>query len=435
MLLLALVAQLALPVPGWVKTDCLEGQDTVRLRCGWVEVAEERSRTGGRRIRLFVTRTDPVIQRRPANVPIVFIDGGPGRAATADGWWAELVLGSLVATHPLVILDQRGTGNSAPLDCDLWPERRTSDRRYPIEAVRRCREELAPRAALDAYGTKDAVMDLEAVRRALGIDELNLYGISYGARVAVGYALLFPGRVRSMVLHSPGPFAGRPDVSRHASRRVSEQAMPGQPSGAVDSALRHLADGPLQVPFARGSRTDSARVGPRVGAWLLRDLLYEPMAWEGLRPLIRSFRDRRASAAIATALADFARGESGRSAGVHIGITCSEDVPARSAPIAGEWTSVPLEEFVELCREWPRAQLPKWWGRAPPPNIPALLISGRWDPVMPADSAAAFARRAGGAHALIVEGGGHGGTWECAIRAVEKFVLSGSTAGLPATCR
>jgi len=434
--LLALVAQLALPDPGWVKTACPDGQDTLRLRCGRVEVAEERSRTGGRRIRLFVMRRDPLYgPGRPRADPVVFLDGGPGRAAHPDAWWAELVLGSLVATHPLVILDQRGTGNSAPLDCDLWPERRTSDRRYPIEAVRRCREELVPKAALDAYGTKDAVMDLEAVRRALGIKQLNLYGISYGARVAAGYAVLFPMRVRSMVLHSPGAFAGWPDVSRHASLRVFERAIRGRHSGAVDAALRRLADGPLQVPFARGSRIDTARVGPRVGAWLLRDLLYDPAAWEGLRPMIRSFRDRRASATIATALEDFARGESSRSAGVHIGITCSEDIPARSPPIAGEWTSAPLEEFVELCREWPRAQLPKWWGRAPPANIPALLISGGWDPVAPADSAAALARRMAGAHSLVVQGGGHGGTWECAIRAVEKFVLSASIAGLPTICR
>ena len=434
--LLALVSQLALPDPGWEKTDCPAGQDTVRLRCGWVEVAEDRNRPDGRRIRLFVMRKDPAVGlSRPGGDPIVFLDGGPGRAAHEDAWWAELVLGSLVDTYPLVTLDQRGTGKSAPLDCDLWPERRISDRRYPIAAVRRCREELTPRAALDHYATKDAVMDLEAVRRALGIERLNLYAVSYGARVAAGYAVLFPAHVRSMVLHSPGAFAGWPDVTRHASLRVFERAMRGQHSGAVDAALRRLADRPLQIPFARGSRTDTARVGPRVGAWLLRDLLYDPASWEEFRLLIRAFRDRRASAVIATALEDVARGESGRSVGVFIGITCTEDVPVRPTPPAGDWISVPQEEFAEVCREWPRARLPEWWGRAPTSNIPALVISGSLDPVTPADSAAAFARRMGGAHSLVVLGGGHGGTWSCAIRAVEQFVLAESIAGLPATCR
>jgi len=436
MLPLALIAQLAFSDPGWVNADCPAGQDTTRLRCGWVEVAEDRSRPGGRRIRLFVMRRDPgPTQHRPDRVPIVFIDGGPGRAATTDAWWAELVLGSLVATHPLVFQDQRGTGNSAPLDCDLWPERRTSDRRYPIEAVRRCREELVPRAALDAYGTKDAVMDLEAVRRALGVEQLNLYGISYGARVAVGYALLFPRRVRSMVLHSPASFARSPEVGRDASRRVFIHAVQGQAPGMPDAVLRRLTNAPLDVPFTRWSRVDTARVGPRVGAWLLRDLLYDPGGWEGLRPLLLSLQNRRAGPVVAAALGDFARSESGYSVGAFIGIICTEDVPVTPAPITGDWTAVPQEEFAEVCREWPLAQLPKWWGRAPPPNIPALLISGRWDPVTPADSAAALARRMGGAHSLVVQGGGHGGTWECAIRAVEKFVLSGSIAGLPPICR
>lgn len=436
MLLLAIVAQLASPDRGWAGTECPAGQDTVRLRCGWVEVAEDRSRPGGRRIRLFVMRKDPVAPRgRPGSASIVFLDGGPGRAAHADAWWAELVLGSLVDTHALVFQDQRGTGKSAPLECDLWPERRTSDRRYPVAAVRRCREVLAANATLDRYGTKDAVMDLEAVRRALGVEQLNLYGLSYGARVAAAYALLFPGRVRSMVLHSPVTFVRWPEVTRDASRRVFERAVQGHAPGVPDAVLRRLADAPLDVPFVRWSRIDTARVGPKAGAWLIRDLLYDPVDWERLRPLLRSFQDRRAGADLAAALADFARGESGRSVGAFLGITCTEDVSALSTPIAGDWASVPQEELTEACRDWPHAPLPKWWGRTPPSSVPTLVISGSLDPVTPADSAAAFARRMGGAHPLVVERGGHSGTWKCAIRAVERFVLTGSTVGLPATCR
>jgi len=434
MRLLALLAQLAVPDPGWIRTDCPAGQDTVRRRCGWVEVAEDRSRPGGRSIRLFVMRKDPV-QRRPGSVPIVFIDGGPGRASTADAWWAELVLGSLMDSHSLVSQDQRGTGKSAPLDCDLWPERRTSDRRYPVAAVRRCREELAPQAALGHYTTRDAVMDLEAVRRALGTEQLNLYGISYGARVAVGYAVLFPGRVRSMVLHSPASFSRWLEVSRDASRRVLERAVQGQAAGKPDAVLGRLANAPLDVPFTRSSRVDTARVGPRVGAWLLRDLLYDPGSWKGLRDLLRSIQNRRAGPPVSAALEEFARGERGRSVGAFIGIICAEEMPAIPTPIVTDWTTVPQEEFGEVCREWPRAPLPKWWGRMPSSNLPVLVISGAWDPVTPADSAAALARQMGGAHSLVVERGGHGGTWECAIRAVEKFVGTGSTAGLPATCR
>jgi pimeloyl-ACP methyl ester carboxylesterase len=306
---------------------------------------------------------------------------------------------------------------------------------YPVEAVRRCRDDLARRAALEHYATRDAVMDLEAIRRALGFDQLNLYGISYGARVAAGYAVLFPGRVRSMVMHSPAGFTGWPEVTRHASLRVIEQAMRGQPAASVDAALRRLADSPLQVPFARGSRTDLMRVGPRVGAWLLWDLLYDPMDWDRVQPMIRAFHDRRPGPVIATALEGFARGESGRSVGAFIGITCTEDLPARLPAIVADWTSAPLEEFAEICEEWPHATLPSWWGRVPPSSIPTLVISGEWDPVTPAVAAAAFAHQMGTAHALVVERAGHGGTWPCATRAVEKFILAGSTAGLPATCR
>lgn len=435
MLRIALVAQLAAPNLGWVRTACPAGQDTVRLQCGWVEVAEDRSRSGGRRIRLFVMRKEPPAgQRRAGSIPIVFINGGPGRSATADAWWAELALGSLATTHSLVFADQRGTGTSAPLDCDLWPERKTSDRRYPIAAVTRCREELAGTAALERYGTEDAVMDLEAVRHALGIEQLNVYGISYGARVAVGYAVLFPERVRSMVLHSPGIFASPPEVAREASRRVFARAVPGQPAGFADAVLRRLENAPLDVVFTRWSRIDTARVGPRVGAWLVWDLLYDPGGWEGLRAMLRAFRDRRASPEVAAAVGNFARGESGRAVGAFLGIVCAENPVDEPAPAVKSWVSAPFEEFAEVCREWPRATLPKWWGRVPASSIPALVISGNRDPVTPAAAAAEFARRTG-AHPLVVEGGGHGGTWPCAIRAVERFVETGSMVGLPATCR
>jgi len=433
--LLGLLAQLVSTDPSLVKTACPAGQDAVRLQCRWVEVAEDRSRPGGRTIRLFVMRKEPPSgERRPGSAPIAFLNGGPGRSATADAWWAELALGSLAITHSLVFADQRGTGSSAPLDCDFWPERKTSDRRFPLAAVRRCRDALASTAALDRYGTADAVMDLEAVRRALGIEQLNLYGISYGARVALGYAVLFPGRVRSMVLHSPALFTKTSEVGGDASRRALARALEGQDPRELDAALGELAAAPLDVPFQRWSRIDTARVGPKVGAWLLRDLLYDPDSWDDLRASLRSLRDRRAGPVLAAALGDFARAESGRSVGAFIGVTCTEDIPAIPTPIAVSWTSVLQEEFAEVCREWPRALLPTWWGRTPPSDVPTLFISGRWDPVTPADSAASFARRMGSAQALVIERGGHGGTWECAIRVVERFVETGSSVGLPATC-
>jgi pimeloyl-ACP methyl ester carboxylesterase len=433
MLLLAFVAQPVSPHHGWAPGECPAREDTVRTRCGRVEVAEDRSRPDGRTIRLFVVRRDPVRLAESATEPIVFLDGGPGRSAYEDAWWAELVLGRLAGSHPLVFMDQRGTGFSARLDCDLWPERRVSDRLFPAAALRRCQAKLAPKAALDRYGTSDVVMDLEAVRRALGVERLNLYGVSYGARVATAYAVLFPERVRSLVLHSAG-FGAWPAITADASRRVLQLAAPSRGRDAPDRVLRGLEASPLDVPFELGSFKETVRVGPRVGAWLLRSLLYDAGAYPRIRPLMAAFRNRVAGDVISRALSDFARGEDNRSTIAFFGVTCTEDIAVGSPSEARDWASVPLEDLEEACREWPRAALPQWWGRAPPSTVPTLLLSGSRDPVTPADSAVAFARRMGGAHPLIVEGGGHGGSWTCTTRAVEKFVVSGSSAGLPATC-
>lgn len=434
MLLLAFVAQLVSPHHGWAPGECPAHEDTVRTRCGWVEVAEDRSRPGGRTIRLFVMRRDPVVRHaESAAEPIVFLDGGPGRSAYQDAWWAELVLGRLAESHPLIFMDQRGTGLSARHECDLWPERRVSDRLFPVAALRRCQVELAPKAALDRYGTSDVVMDLEAVRRALGVERLNLYGVSYGARVATAYAVLFPGRVRSMVLHSAG-FGAWPAITADASRRVLEIAAPGRARDAPDGVLRGLEASPLDVSFELGPLKETVRVGPRVGAWLIRGLLYDAGAYTRIRPLLAAFRNRVSDDVISRSLSDFARGEDARSTIAFFGVTCTEDVGVAFPSAVRDWASVPQEELEEACRDWPRAPLPEWWGRAPPSTVPTLLLSGSSDPVTPVDSAVAFARRMGGAHPLVVNRGGHGGTWTCATRAVEKFVVSGSSVGLPATC-
>ena len=127
-------------------------------------------------------------------------------------------LAPLRKRHHILLVDQRGTGASNPLDCedDLTLEGDKPDRRAVPPALgdaaaqqaatRRCLAALAPRAAPQFYATTDAVRaDLEAVRQALGGHALDLVGVSYGTRVAQQYRVRYPQAVRSIVLDSPVP--------------------------------------------------------------------------------------------------------------------------------------------------------------------------------------------------------------------------------------
>jgi pimeloyl-ACP methyl ester carboxylesterase len=131
--------------------------------------------------------------------PLYDLAGGPGIAATsAADFWATV--GSIHRRHrDIVLLDQRGTGHSAPLNCAV----KFYDPLSPVlnaAAVRQCRERLSATADLSAYFTAAAVEDLEAVRAALGHEQIDLIGLSYGTRVAQEYLRAHTHRVRAIVL-------------------------------------------------------------------------------------------------------------------------------------------------------------------------------------------------------------------------------------------
>lgn len=115
-------------------------------------------------------------------------------------------LAELRASRDFVFIDQLGTGRSAPLPC---PERGGVQRRvskmFDRAEAAMCREALEAGADLRFYGTSDAVLDADDVRRVLGYRRINLHGSSYGTRTAWVYAARFPSRARAMLLHGPVP--------------------------------------------------------------------------------------------------------------------------------------------------------------------------------------------------------------------------------------
>ena len=162
-----------------------------QVRCATVQVPENRAATGGRTIALRVVILP---SRAPANAPrqaLFYLVGGPGLAASA---LSDLVAAShspTRSTHDIVLVDQRGTGGSNPLRCDLYGN--TGDvatylgDQFPVDAVRACARRLAGSADLTQYTTANAADDLEAVRAALDIPRIDLDASAYGTRVAQEY--------------------------------------------------------------------------------------------------------------------------------------------------------------------------------------------------------------------------------------------------------
>ena len=130
--------------------------------------------------------------------------GGPGSAATASARPLTREHAALAGTHDFVFVDQRGTGESNPLQCSP-PTDPGLPTMFSAASAAACRNVLEGSADLLAYTTADAVEDLEAIRQALDYARINLHGSSYGTRPAWAYAARFPQHARTLVLHGPAP--------------------------------------------------------------------------------------------------------------------------------------------------------------------------------------------------------------------------------------
>lgn len=341
----------------------------------------------------------PALSRHKKPDPVFFIAGGPGQSAIELAGQAARLLGRLGQRRDIVLVDQRGTGRSAPLRCDDDPAD-TLDRRIDPAAMRqalaRCRAALQqlPHGDLRHYSTPVAVQDLEAVRRNLGLERVNVVGVSYGTRVALEWLRQSPGAVRRAVLDGVSP----PDQALPASSVVDARAAfeallawcrgdaachRTHPDLAADwQALRaapahtatvaHPLTGRPQVLTLDADRLDA----------LVRAALYTPLLASALPHALAEAAAGRPAALLGLATALSGGRTGGIAWGMHFAVVCSEDQPLVGALPPGPFAA--LGAWVgQTCADWPRAALPAGYRDIPRSSAPVLLLSGGIDPVTP----------------------------------------------------
>jgi hypothetical protein len=167
-----------------------------KVRCGTYEVFENRATKTGRTIKLKIV-IFPATGRDKAADPLFYIPGGPGSSATEDAPYVAEGFAKVRERRDLVFVDQRGTGGSNPLNCDFFNPSDLASYLgfyFPLADVRKCREQLEPKADLKLYTTDIAMDDLDEVRAALGYERINISGASYGTRVSGGLERVLPGK-------------------------------------------------------------------------------------------------------------------------------------------------------------------------------------------------------------------------------------------------
>nr|MDQ2972251.1 alpha/beta hydrolase [Pseudomonadota bacterium] len=183
---------------------------TTAAYCAPFPVPENRADRRTRRIDLKLALVKSEAQAADKDV-VVYLAGGPGESATQTYPQIAAALAPLQQHHDILLLDQRGTGDSHPLNCPRAQAAMTQvgngafDPQKTRDAVTACLAEVEKTSDPRFYTTTEAIADLEAARHALGDPKFDLVGISYGTRVAQHYARAYPRAVRSMVLDGVVP--------------------------------------------------------------------------------------------------------------------------------------------------------------------------------------------------------------------------------------
>ena len=397
------------------------------VRCGSVPRALDPSRPEGPRIAVHYV-VIPALARRRLGDPVFLLAGGPGQSAIALAGPAMGLLQRLGNRRDLVFVDQRGTGESAPLYCDESRRLPLAEQAEPerqvqrLEACRRLLQSL-PHGDLRFYTTPLAMQDLDAVREALGAEQINLVGASYGTRAALDYQRQFPARVRRLVLDGVAPA----DMALPASSGLDSQAAldalfedcDAQPAcAAAHPKLRQVW---TDLLAALPQRTQIAHpvTGDIEGFSVTRDMLlasvraplYNPALAAALPEAIAHASQGRFAPLLGLNSVQGVRKATRIAEGMHFSVLCAEDFPRLgSAPVlARDFGDSTQRSVKRICADWPRGDVAPAYYEVTPSRAPALLLSGGLDPATPPRHGARVAAALGAnARHVVVPNAGHG---------------------------
>jgi pimeloyl-ACP methyl ester carboxylesterase len=446
------------PVRQIALTECRLPKLAAAAQCGKVEVPEDRGRQAGRTLAISVVVL-PASTLSPQPDPLIMLPGGPGQSSDALAPLAG-ALGGVRRNRDIVLIDPRGTGKSAPLRCASLAPRDAFDELVEEQtiavAAQRCIAEL--RAGGDAdpaqYTTSAVVADIDAVRIALGYDRINLWGGSYGTRVAQEYLRRYPQHVRSVVLDGAAPPAMRigfdPWLSREAALDQVIAACAASPACRqaypdLDATLERIR---VDLAHVRTITVADPRTGAErafrpsfdmvIGA--LQGLVYAPEAASLIPALLA--RVAAGDYAPLTAAALLLSDDVAKTVNLalHFAITCAEDAPRIDAAetdrmLARLRAPALARRDLAACDGWPRPPVPADFYAPVVSDKPVLILSGGLDPVTPPAAGEEVAKTLSHSRHIVAAGYGHiVSPHACAPRLIEKFVEDPGFATLPSSC-
>ena len=427
---------------------------TARADCGFIEVPENPDEPNGTMIPIHVAIA-PSTGMQPEPDPVFFFAGGPGQAASETWVLIRGTLDKIREKRDIVMIDQRGTGQSNKLACPIDDDTDLNaelDLEYVAEQTAICRDQLE--ADLRFYTTDIAMSDYDRVREAMGYKQINIMGVSYGTRAAQVYLKKYPETVRTVVLDSVVPMQlalgqEHAPVLDVALTKVFSDCYSNQECNerfgdslnqlnALAAELREKARW-LTIPDPITGEDREIRMSAETLAVAIRFLSYASETQATLpilidEAIVAGSLDRLAAQALMVMnsfTGMFARG-------MELSVICSEDYPFIDTEADHSDTllgNIFLKSLATQCDLWPRGEVAEDFHNPVVSDLPVLLLSGERDPVTPPHYADQAASTYNNHLNLVARGQSHSVMKHpCFKKVTTDFIAAGLTDDVDITC-
>jgi len=426
----------------------------VRGECGTLTVPVDYDDPAGATIDLSVARLQ-ALKRSTQPVAVTVIAGGPGQSSLDFYASYHPAFRRMREVFDIILVDQRGTGESARLSCDtpdeglggLWTVEET------VALTQSCLTELEldPRF----FTTSMAVRDLDTVREAMGYEQLSVYGISYGTRVAQHYLRRFPERTHSVILDGVVPVdeALGPDIALLAERAIQSAFDRCENDDACNEAFPNLEqrfaalidriqEQPIDVTLNHpmNARRTTLTLGHLDLAGAIRLLSYAPQTVALLPLMIHEAAEGNLVPLAAQALTVSQDLVDSMAYGMHNAVVCAEDAPyfdnVDREALAQTYLGTPVyDSLAAVCEAWPNGVIDEDFKTPFASTVPVLVLSGEADPITPPDYGERVVGYLKNARHIVGLGQGHGmAAVGCTPKLMGDFVRDRDLQSLDATC-
>ena len=424
-----------------------------QVQCGTLVTPEDYEKPDGVQIDInFVVL--PAIDNSKEKLPLMFLAGGPGQAATELASHIYRGFNEIRKTRDLILIDQRGTGKSHALQCEdsLEVDPYTSlPEDFSITDIEQCIAQLT--GDLSQYNSENSIRDFDAVRAALDHQQVHIYGGSYGTRAGLVYMRMFPASLKSVVLDSVGPIevpiglfgkSAEQSFIKLIENCQNETSCAGQyPDLAKEfSAITDkLLQAPVTVEIAH------PRLGTNTAFTISNDKFISAIQMQlysmETRSLVPLLIHQAYLGNYKPLAGLIAQGEGGMGIyiGLHFNIVCNEDYPKISADMKVEDADnnfakgMSLVMVGKVCSVWPKYQPSNEFYQTVTADIPTLILSGELDPVTPASNGEKSHVNLPNSHHIISKNNAHiVASTTCGITIVNEFLEKQAPKELDESC-